>query len=327
MRPPHHLIQSQFFQYSKLSELLKGLEGEVSELELDEIENVSALGLPPACSISSLAAMLGVNPGIVWSFQHRTARHYNSFSIKKGRGERKILAPKVALKLVQRWLSYHLQNFYTAKVPKHVFGFVPGRSHVDAAGVHCGARWVYSVDIKNFFPSTSQGSVVAALQSVGYSRSSAEFIGDLCCYKGFLAQGAPTSPVLSNICFEFLDLELVKIAKKLGLKISRYADDVVFSGEGEFPEELPVIVRAVVAESEWSLSDEKEELLIYPRRLKVHGLIVDGAQVRLTKGYRNKLRAYKHLVQTGRVREEDLARLNGHLGYQKYVDTLASKIN
>ena len=64
-----------------------------------------------------------------------------------------------------------------------------------------GARWIYSVDIENFFPSTPLEIVHSAFKQIGYQDDSSEMLSRLCCLNGFLAQGAPTSPVLSNICF------------------------------------------------------------------------------------------------------------------------------
>ncbi len=43
-------------------------------------------------------------------------------------------------------------------------------------------------------------------------------------------------------------------------------------------------------------------------------------QVKLTKGYRNKLRAYRHVIETKKCRGEDAARLLGHLNYLAQID-------
>ncbi len=66
-------------------------------------------------------------------------------------------------------------------------------------------------------------------KSLGIDDRVAEIIARLCCYNGHLPQGAPTSPVLSNmICFR-LDTELLQIAKEARAIYTRYADDVTFS--------------------------------------------------------------------------------------------------
>lgn len=318
MRLPPLLLQSQFFLFSSLTELVAALGDSAADREAGEISRLAELGLPPASSRDVLATMLGINPGLLWSFEYRQSKHYRRFSIPKGaRQERVIFAPRVALKVIQKWLSVQLQSCYPA--PRHVFGFVPGKSHIDAAREHRLSKWTYSVDIANFFPSTPLHVVSSTFERLGYSRDSAQMLARLCCHQGFLAQGAPSSPVLSNLAFEDVDQKLVRISERFGVRLSRYADDIVFSGQEEFPEGIRAEVDAVFNETPWVLSTAKTELNCLPNRLKVHGLLVHGEEVRLTKGYRNKLRAYAHLMGKGRIREDDKLRVSGHLRYGQQV--------
>lgn len=57
-----------------------------------------------------------------------------------------------------------------------------------------------------------------------------------------------------------------------------------------------------------------------PNRLKVHGLLVHGEKVRLTKGYRNRIRAYKHLYGKDKIKDEDVKRIVGHITYASQVE-------
>ena len=232
MRLPQLLVESPYFVFAAEDELVSALAEAVGADELSEIRRLCLLGLPPVTSRDVLATMLGINPGLVWSFENRSRRHYRHFTIPKGKGVRHIHAPKIGLKIVQKWLSVHLQKAFQA--PQHVYGFVPGRSHIMAARVHCGARWIYSVDIENFFPSTPLEIVHSAFKQIGYQDDSSEMLSRLCCLNGFLAQGAPTSPVLSNICFTEIDQSLQEISKKYDVKLTRYADDIVYSGNNTF---------------------------------------------------------------------------------------------
>lgn len=276
------------------------------------------MGLPPITSRAALAAMLGINPGLIWSFETRPSRHYRTFYIPKGKGLRRIDAPRVALKIVQKWIGFQLAKKYGP--PKHVYGFVEGRSHIDAAQLHCGASWVFGVDIQGFFPSTPIGMVAKSLVHIGFDELGATLIARLCCFQDVLAQGAPSSPVLSNICFSQYDALLSEIAEKYSVRLTRYADDIVFSGSGEFPSALKGDVYSLFAVGPWSLSEQKTKLSILPQRLKVHGLLVHGSKVRLTKGYRNRLRAYEHLLALGRITSESMDSVKGHLGYKRQVE-------
>ena len=114
---------------------------------------------------------------------------------------------------------------------------------------------------------------------------------------------------------------MVDVAKKFGLNFTRYADDVVFSGKGEFPEEIKPIVRAAIESRGWKIAEAKERLSKRPNRLKVHGLLVHGEKPRLTKGYRNRIRAYKHLLAKNAIDPEDFATVMGHLSYAQSVSS------
>ncbi|XHS78106.1 reverse transcriptase family protein [Burkholderiaceae bacterium UC74_6] len=324
MRLPQLLLESQFFQFETLPELLKAVEEVVSESEIQLANALAAKGLPPITSRTMLAAMIGISPGLVWSFTARPQRHYRSFDIPKGQVTRRIDAPRVALKVVQKWISCALARCYQA--PAHVYGFVPGVSHVNAAAVHCGARWVFSVDIRNFFPSTHIGVVVNALKGMGFDDLGAALVAQIGCLRDGLAQGSPSSPVLSNICFSEMDAELARLAAEFGAKLTRYADDIVFSGCDDFPEELRGRVLGLFLNSPWRLAEQKTHLAVLPQRLKVHGLLVHGAAVRLTKGYRNRIRAYEHLLKQGKIRPESLLEVKGHVAYGEFVGRVAGAV-
>lgn len=194
------------------------------------------------------------------------------------------------------------------------------RSHLDAAMIHVGADWLFGVDIRDFFRSTPKDLVQTYLEQLGYPKSGARLLADLTCLNGFLAQGAPSSPVLSNLCISDIDRHLQGIAGKHQIRLTRYADDIVFSGMDEIPDSLRSEVENLFLSSPWQLAPEKIELWVRPHRLKVHGILVDGPSPRLTKGYRNKLRAFHHILKRTDLNGADRARLAGHVNYSNYVE-------
>ncbi|MBP2460508.1 S1-C subfamily serine protease [Rhizobium sp. PvP014] len=94
---------------------------------------------------------------------------------------------------------------------------------------HLKSKFVVNLDVERFFPSISENRVAGLLKAVGVDESVATVVARLCTNKGALPQGAPTSPVLSNmVCFK-LDKELQAIAKGAHCIYTRYADDITFS--------------------------------------------------------------------------------------------------
>lgn len=320
---PLQLLDNIGFQFDDVDDLLvaHGIPKDGDEAE--EARALFDLGLPPITSENALATMFGYNPGFIWSLFNQQSKHYRKFNIPKGKGNREIIAPRVGLKLIQKWISIHFEKKWQATACSH--GFIRDRSHLSAAEKHLGARWVFSVDIENFFPSISRARVTNAIRDLGYiTDKSIEIVSDLCCYNYALVQGAPSSPIVSNIVLKSLDLQLEFLANNHNIVITRYADDIVFSGKSDFPEELPNIVIGMITDDGWKISQKKTKLSKLPERLKVHGLLVHGDTIRLTKGYRNRIRAYQHLKSKGTIQDCDLAKINGHLNYALQIEKYES---
>ena len=105
MKLPLPFLESPFFLFSDLSEFKKALGDQVLPEELVLIQALVNRCLPPVTSRHTLATMFGINPGLIWSMENRTQRYYRSFTIPKGQTVRRIDAPKVALKIIQKWLE------------------------------------------------------------------------------------------------------------------------------------------------------------------------------------------------------------------------------
>ena len=229
---------------------------------------------------------------------------YTSFQIpKKKRGEfRTIDAPVESLKYIQRALNSALQAVYTPHPA--AMGFVPGRSVVDNARVHVAQRYIYNIDLKDFFPSISSGRVYARLTAKPFSLPSevASLLCDLCCYtnregRKVLPQGAPTSPTLSNLICERMDRKLHKLAKAYGLRYTRYADDITFCGntyvfapEGRFC----VLLKHIVEEEEgFTINSAKTRLEHRGVRQEVTGVSVNH-KPNVSRNYVRQLRTLLH---------------------------------
>ena len=155
---------------------------------------------------------------------------YTTFKIaKKSGGTREISAPAKELKAIQRKLAYILNLVY--RVKPSVYGFVHERKIKDNASKHTRRKVILNIDLKDFFSQIHFGRVRGMLMNkpYGIGQEAATVIAQLACYKGILPQGAPSSPVLTNMICSPLDTQLTNLAKKHGLVYTRYADDITFS--------------------------------------------------------------------------------------------------
>ncbi len=318
----HPSIQSLGFLATSAEEMFKLLDDTIEKEGKNLICEYFSMGLPPVTSIQALSVAFGYHPGFIHSLLNNTKTHYRNFSIPKGKGYRKITAPKVGLKMVQRWMAYHFTKKWI--VPEYVFGFVPGRSHLQAAHQHLGAEWVFSCDIKNFFPSVTDKKVEMSLKKLGYKDlGSINNIIKLTCIDGGLAQGAPTSPIISNIALSDLDREIANLADTQNFVFTRYADDIVCSGKGKPSFDIEASLLHLISRYGWEVAEQKTAFLHLPRRLKVHGLLVHGDKIRLTKGYRNKIRLYKYAMDNEKAKKDERAKLAGHIQYAHSVENFS----
>lgn len=179
-------------------------------------------------SATDFLQYLGVSAGElkkIWWFR---GRMYSHFDISKRSGkQRMISAPDARLKMLQRKIATLLDRLYRPRNPVH--GFCEGRSVKTNAEAHRRSKYVVNLDIKSFFPTITENRVKGLFESLGIDPTVARIAARICCNAGALPQGAPSSPVISNmICFS-LDKQLLQLARNARCIYTRYADDITFS--------------------------------------------------------------------------------------------------
>lgn len=220
------------------------------------------------------------NPGI-------SRKRYTTFSIpKKSGGQREISAPVPTLKAILWPMNEILASVYEPRTC--VMGFTRNRSVVDNAKAHMGQNYVLNMDLKDFFPSIRRARVWKRLQlpPFNFTQEVASLVAGLCSVRvrtadgkemDVLPQGAPTSPILTNIICEKLDRNLSAVAARFNLRYTRYADDITFSSmhsalslDGEAVTEI----RRVIEEQGFTINEAKTRLQKRGSRQEVTGIVV-----------------------------------------------------
>lgn len=231
---------------------------------------------------------------------------YRHFTIpKKGGGERQISAPVNGLKSILFSLNTILQAIYEPS--SYAMGFVAGRSVVNNAKMHIGQRYVYNIDLKDFFPSIDKSRVWKrlTLPPMNLSSDLAHLVAGLCTMRleegenvrYVLPQGAPTSPVITNMICDSLDRQLAKLAKRFGLRYSRYADDITFSSMHYVYSENGAFVQAlnkIIEKQHFTINPRKTRLQQPNQRREVTGLVVSD-KVNVTRQYTRELKTILHI--------------------------------
>jgi len=155
---------------------------------------------------------------------------YYTFSVKKRNGTpRTINSPNLDLKVIQTKLKDDLVQIYGHKGCVH--GFVNGKNILTNANQHLKKKVLVNIDLKDYFSTIHYGRVrgMFAKGPFYFNDCIATLLAQICCYKGLLPQGAPTSPIISNFICRKLDNSFLVFAKRNNLFYSRYADDITFS--------------------------------------------------------------------------------------------------
>lgn len=310
----------------------------------DAEERASENGVPKLDTPKDLAEALGLSiPHLRWLAFHRDAAsrvHYTRFFIAKKDGtKRAIWAPMKKLKEAQRTILREIVE----RLPVHgaVHGFLAGRSTLTNAEHHTNSDIVVEIDLKDFFPTVTLARVKGVFRKAGYRDQIATLLALLCTEAPrevverdgktwFLAlgprclpQGAPTSPALTNALCLRMDRRLSGLARKLGWRYTRYADDLTFSrpaGAAGKPRTGLLIggVGRIVEAEGFTVHPDKTHVARAGARQQVTGLVVNGEQdPRVPRRTRRQLRAALHNATQGKaLREgESLDTLHGLASY------------
>lgn len=289
-----HVTKSILFHQWQLHFLGFGIRDDLIAKYLAYVERCLQHRVPVIFEFRHLAALLGRTPRYLATAIQSPKSHYRSFTIpKRNGGAREILAPFPALLECQRWICS--QILCRARVHSAAMSYRVGRSIKQNAELHAGRGNVLKIDLKDFFPSISLRRVIAVFRRLGYPKRVSFYLGSLCCVDDALPQGGGASPVLSNVICWKLDRRLSRLAKRNGLEYSRYADDIVFSGD-VIPSWLLRFVRLILSQEGFQVNDHKTRQWKVGSRKIVTGLDISSSTVRIPKAKRREWRQHAHYV-------------------------------
>ena len=211
-----------------------GVPDDVLNAVLDARERIAAAAprVVPIVTLGNLGHNCGVSYGWLRAIVNRSVDPYFTFELRKRHGGNvTIFVPELKLLLVQRWINANVLQ----RLPKLdcAYAYSEGTRIVDAANLHCGARWMIKLDIKDFFPSIDADSVYRVFREftaypalLSFELSRICTVGDQPPLRldpgvgpyvrranGYLPIGAPTSPMISNLIMRETDVVLSRVAQ------------------------------------------------------------------------------------------------------------------
>jgi len=314
----------------------------------------STWDLPALTTTTALAEWLGLRPTeLDWfaALQSRgrkiasgpLAHYHYRWQAKASGSARLIEAPKPRLKALQRKLLDDILD----RIPPHesAHGFRPGRSVRTYVEPHVGKHAVLKLDLRHFFASVGFAQVVSVFMTAGYPEAVAQALAGLCTNavpsdiwkeptcplsgterwhtlqrfrRPHLPQGSPSSPALANLCLYRLDCRLAAYARAAGAHYTRYADDLVFSGDREFAKSIKrfhVHVCALVMEEGFAVQPRKTRVMRRGVRQRVAGVVINEVP-NIARDEYDILKATLH--NCVRFGPQDQNR-SGHAGFRSHL--------
>lgn len=290
-------------------------------------QNLWVNKIPIIYTQEHLCALLGYLPIYVYAAANSPERFYRQFSIpKKNGGIRIISEPLPNLKEIQKWILKNI--LYNLKVSAYAKAYIPGKSIKDNVRFHRRQKKVLSLDIKSFYDCLTDWMVFQLFMENGYNESVAMMLTGLCCLNGSLPQGAPTSAALSNLLMKKFDEIVGKYCKEQEIRYTRYADDMIFSGDFD---EVQVIrfIRKNLKSMGLKLNKTKTRVRKQGQQQEVTGIVVNyktqvpktvRKEIRKNMYYIQKYGLESHLNYIGTEHKNYIGHLMGQISYALFIN-------
>ena len=238
---------------------------------------------------------------------NNTGTHYKYYYLRKANGNhRKIYVPYSTLKSHQRFIASLLSD--ATEVSEFAFGYVRGKSIKQMATIHheAGNDVIIKLDIEGFFDAITFGRVYHIFRKYTCgNKALCTFLANMCTVQGRLAQGAPSSPIISNLAFRDIDEIIAGYCESKNIIFTRYSDDMTFSFSSDSISNSTDttikraigFVRRLLSSYGFKLNEDKIKVITKGGRYNVLGINIDGDRIRVPKVYKKDVRKVMHYIR------------------------------
>jgi hypothetical protein len=264
------------------------------------------------------------------SLKSRGEDLYREFKIKSKNGKvRDIVAPHDEIKVELQRLNGVFQHIFDKINADFQVAYKKGKSISDNAGIHRNNKFVYNVDLKDFYPSCKRELVdkyVNFFFRNNYNGEvTKELFLDIVLKNGGLFIGSPISGTLANVIISKPVNYMKNIARKFGMEFSVYADDMTFSSDRFISRKL-VEGAFNMAFSKYNLDNyfklnEKKFHGMSNNRRRVTGVTINHEdQPTVSRGFYRDLRVKVHKLSLGETAGINIQKLRGRIAFASMVD-------
>lgn len=274
--------------------------------------------------LSSLCQDLGYSARALYTLSNTVTEHYHDVSIPKANGEYRLLhVPDTFMKSVQKSIARNILEY--EEISPYAKAYKPGGSTISNAEPHVGAQMIMKLDIRKFFDHITYPMVKEKVfPAEKYSEANRILLSVLCVYSHTVPQGAPTSPVISNIIMKDFDNRVGKWCNEKSITYTRYCDDMTFSGIFN-PAEVKKYVCQELFKEGFFLNGQKTVVLREGQRKEITGIVINN-KLSIPKAYKKKIRQELYYCRKYGI-EEHIRHLEIKERPERYLRKLIGRIN
>lgn len=222
---------------------------------------------------------------------------------------RPINSTKKELKQIQKRIFKFLTNNLT--IPTYAFGGVSKKDNVINAKIHQGNKFIFTTDLKSFFPSISHSRVFNLYIELGCTPTISKILTQLTTYKYQLPQGVPTSTILANLIFKSTGDKLHNYCTENNIKFTTFVDDITLSSKIDFKDKIPDIIR-IITEDGYKISHKKT--FYKTKNPVITGVICQNNRLKLDNSFHKRLSKIKDIVMIDiKLKESKINGLNRYI--------------
>lgn len=274
--------------------------------------------------LSSVEEDLGFSAKTLYSVSNSLSKHYRTAELpKKSGGVRKLCVPDKLLMSIQKRIAQVILS--QEEISPYATAYRPGGSALLNAKPHVGRQTVLKLDIRNFFDNVMYSAVKdKAFPKKRYSEPIRVLLAMLCYYDDALPQGAPTSPVISNIIMKEFDNTVGKWCARRKIAYTRYCDDMTFSGDFNVRRVKDFVARRL-KKMGFFLNESKTVTARHGSRQSVTGIVVNE-KPNISSAYRRAIRQEIYFCRKFGF-EDHLRHRGEQLSVPEYIESLRGRIN
>lgn len=279
---------------------------------------------------AQIAELFGLTVKDLFLLLNNPDIYYCDFKIpKRSGGFREISIPSLKLMAIQRAILKQIlkPNF---KPLSCCVGFVNNLNILDNVKPHLGNDYILKTDLKNFFSSITSNQVNKLFSSLGYSHKISAILTKLCCRLGSIPQGAPTSPMISNMVMVPLDRKIQSICDYQNFTYTRYADDITISSNTPIEKGFLDILSNLITQYNMSINVEKTHFYGPNTKKIITGISISSGEAKLPRATKRKIRQeinmirkfglLSHMEKTGQMSPLFIASIKGKLAFWRQIE-------